>query len=77
MFQSQGNPQGQSKSSAEMTVTMTGKERQEYEAWKREREKIDQERIRRHQQAMADQRMQWKPGQESAEDNQEVTATKE
>ena len=29
---------------------MTGKERMEYEQWKREREKIDQERIARHKQ---------------------------
>ena len=37
-------------SKQEMQVTMTGKERREYEEWKREREKIDQERIARHQQ---------------------------
>ncbi|XP_071808560.1 uncharacterized protein [Asterias amurensis] len=49
------------------TVTMSGKERREYEAWKREREKIDQERIRRHKQATTgDQGMQWNPGKEKA-----------
>ncbi|XP_022093062.1 coiled-coil domain-containing protein 9-like [Acanthaster planci] len=58
-----GSNQGQREPDpdAETTITMTGKERQEYEEWKREREKIDQERIRRHQQAAARQEMRWNP----------------
>ncbi|XP_072032397.1 uncharacterized protein [Amphiura filiformis] len=47
-YSGHGGPGPQTK--LEMQVTMTGKERKEYEQWKREREKIDQERIARHKQ---------------------------
>ena len=68
VFYSQGHSQGRgAPESTTETVTMSGKERREYEAWKREREKIDQERIRRHKQATTgDQGMQWNPGKEKA-----------
>ncbi|XP_038076817.1 coiled-coil domain-containing protein 9-like isoform X2 [Patiria miniata] len=63
---------------AETTVTMTGKERHEYEEWKREREKIDQERIRRHQEATTRQETRWKPEDDrdtenKATDNQQAS----
>ncbi len=68
IFNDQGYSQGRGapQSNTETTVTMSGKERREYEAWKREREKIDQDRIRRHKQATGDQGMQWNPGKEQA-----------
>jgi hypothetical protein len=42
-----------------MTVTMTGVERSQYEEWKAERQKVDQERLERHKNSSGEWRRAW------------------
>ena len=43
----------------DMQLRMTGRERQEYSEWKREREKIDMSRMERQKTAEGDWRREW------------------
>ncbi|XP_057207551.1 coiled-coil domain-containing protein 9 isoform X2 [Triplophysa rosa] len=45
--------------SADMTLSMTGRERAEYLRWKKEREQIDEERLARHRNATGQWRREW------------------
>ncbi|GCB79763.1 hypothetical protein scyTo_0017953 [Scyliorhinus torazame] len=54
----QGRRSG-SKGSVDMTLSMTGRERAEYMRWKKERERIDQERLARHRNATGQWRREW------------------
>ncbi|XP_061733544.1 coiled-coil domain-containing protein 9 isoform X3 [Nerophis ophidion] len=45
--------------SADMTMSMTGRERAEYLRWKKEREQIDEERLARHRNATGQWRREW------------------
>ncbi|KAL4647422.1 coiled-coil domain-containing protein 9 isoform X2 [Arapaima gigas] len=47
------------KSSMDMTMSMTGRERAEYLRWKKEREQIDEERLARHRNATGQWRREW------------------
>ncbi|XP_067363205.1 coiled-coil domain-containing protein 9 isoform X2 [Channa argus] len=47
------------KSSVDMTMSMTGRERAEYLRWKKEREQIDEERLARHRNATGQWRREW------------------
>ncbi|XP_035390153.1 coiled-coil domain-containing protein 9 isoform X1 [Electrophorus electricus] len=47
------------KSSMDMTLSMTGRERAEYLRWKKEREQIDEERLARHRNATGQWRREW------------------
>ncbi|XP_056139536.1 coiled-coil domain-containing protein 9 isoform X2 [Lampris incognitus] len=47
------------KGSMDMTMSMTGRERAEYLRWKKEREKIDEERLARHRNATGQWRREW------------------
>ncbi|NXJ05062.1 CCDC9 protein, partial [Odontophorus gujanensis] len=50
---------GRSPKAADVTLSMTGRERAEYERWKRERERIDRERLARHRQPTGQWRREW------------------
>ncbi|XP_031468206.1 coiled-coil domain-containing protein 9 [Phasianus colchicus] len=50
---------GRSPKAADVTLSMTGRERAEYERWKRERERIDRERLARHRQPSGKWRREW------------------
>ncbi|XP_076832175.1 coiled-coil domain-containing protein 9 isoform X2 [Brachyhypopomus gauderio] len=47
------------KSSVDMTLSMTGRERAEYLRWKKEREQIDEERLARHRNSTGQWKREW------------------
>ncbi|MGH0173494.1 UNVERIFIED_CONTAM: hypothetical protein FKN15_065580 [Acipenser sinensis] len=55
----QGRRAGVPKGPVDMTMSMTGRERSEYERWKQEREQIDQDRLARHRNATGQWRREW------------------
>ncbi|XP_058882615.1 coiled-coil domain-containing protein 9-like isoform X2 [Acipenser ruthenus] len=55
----QGRRAGGPKGPVDMTMSMTGRERSEYERWKQEREQIDQDRLARHRNATGQWRREW------------------
>ncbi|XP_035666485.1 coiled-coil domain-containing protein 9-like isoform X3 [Branchiostoma floridae] len=58
--QKQGRyPQRGSRDKMDMTLSMTGRERKEYEEWRQERERIDRERLERHRTAGGEWKREW------------------
>ncbi|MGH0139038.1 UNVERIFIED_CONTAM: hypothetical protein FKN15_068357, partial [Acipenser sinensis] len=55
----QGRRAGGPKGPVDMTMSMTGRERSEYERWKQEREQIDQDRLARHRNSTGQWRREW------------------
>lgn len=47
------------KTTLDMTLSMTGRERAEYTRWKQEREQIDRDRLARHRQPTGEWRREW------------------
>ncbi|KAJ8045949.1 Coiled-coil domain-containing protein 9 [Holothuria leucospilota] len=50
---------GSHQSRSDMTTSMTGKERKDYEQWKNDRDRVDQERLARHVNASGEWRREW------------------
>ncbi|XP_019627528.1 PREDICTED: coiled-coil domain-containing protein 9-like isoform X2 [Branchiostoma belcheri] len=48
-----------SRDKMDMTLSMTGRERKEYEEWRQERERIDRERLERHRTAGGEWKREW------------------
>ncbi|XP_076833135.1 coiled-coil domain-containing protein 9-like isoform X3 [Brachyhypopomus gauderio] len=54
-----GNRRPGTKSSVDMTLSMTGRERAEYLRWKKERKQIDEERLARHRNSTGQWKREW------------------